>query len=188
MTRASACPMRGTLPARLHTSNGDTQIQASFTISSSATGGNASVTVTANGQTSNSVNFYIQIPTSVAVLNTVSQGQGSCPSGLAGWVRVVTLQLRDQQGSAIQYPGISVSDQISSGSPNTCFLNSYQTGTGGTDSNGSWTDTYSICSTVCPNNGSCQTDATQTWTANGITVAQAVPIVYACNSITVNGN
>jgi hypothetical protein len=43
-----------------------TEMLATFTIASDATGGNHAVTVTANGQTSdNSVNFYVQIPTTI---------------------------------------------------------------------------------------------------------------------------
>ena len=45
-----------------------TQIVADFTIASNATGGNRNVTVSGSGQTSNAVNFFVQIPTSLSVL------------------------------------------------------------------------------------------------------------------------
>jgi hypothetical protein len=44
----------------------DSQINATFNVSSSATGGNNSVSVTAGGQTSNQVNLYVQMPTHLA--------------------------------------------------------------------------------------------------------------------------
>ena len=138
----------------------------------------------------NTANFFVQVPTSVAVLKTQSQGANSCPSGQAGWVRGVTLQLQDQETppKPILFSGFTVADAIVSGSQNSCGLSSnFKTGTGFTDPNGSWTDTYPICSTACANGGSCQTNATQTWTANGITLAKTVAIVYKCNGITLNG-
>lgn len=46
-----------------------TQIAADFTIAANATGGNRNVTVSENGLTSNTVNFFVQIPTSLKVLS-----------------------------------------------------------------------------------------------------------------------
>ena len=40
----------------------NTQIHASFAVSASASGGNHSVNVTVNGQTSPTLNFYVQVP------------------------------------------------------------------------------------------------------------------------------
>jgi hypothetical protein len=48
------------------TVNSSTSITADFVVAANATGGNHSVSVTVNGKTSNSLNFYVQIPTSLA--------------------------------------------------------------------------------------------------------------------------
>lgn len=163
----------------------DTQIQANFQIASTATPGNHSVTVT-NGQTSNGVNFFVQVPTSIAVINTVSSGPNSCSNGMAGWKRVVTLQLRDQNNQPMSYI-FQVADQIVASGQNSCALSSFNVGSTFTDSTGSWTDTYSFCSSVCVTTTNCETDATQTWTANGVTLTQPNRIAYQCSQITVNG-
>lgn len=168
-------------------SKSDTQIQASFAISSSASGGNRSVTVTAAGQTSNTVNFYVQVPTSVAVISTTVQGPAVCSPGFAGWSRTVTLGLRDQSNNPIKLGGITMADNITTGSPNSCGVSNSKTGQFPTDANGRWPDTYFICSTACAG-GNCQTNSTQTWTANGIALSQSIAIVYQCNSITLNGS
>jgi hypothetical protein len=92
---------------------------------------------------------------------------------------------------AIQASGFTVSDSLqASSSQDSCGFgkNPFRTGTGFTNSNGQWEDTYGICSTACARGGSCQTNAAQTWTANGIILTQPAAIVYRCNSITVNGN
>jgi len=44
----------------------ETQIVATFDVSTTAPAGNHSVTATRNGQTSNSVNFFVQVPTSLS--------------------------------------------------------------------------------------------------------------------------
>lgn len=46
-----------------------TQIVADFAIASNATGGDRNVTVSGSGITSNAVNFFVQIPTSLSVLS-----------------------------------------------------------------------------------------------------------------------
>jgi len=169
------------------TSASNTQIQANFVVAANSTAGNHSVTVTSGGQPSNSVNFFVQVPTSVAVISTTVQGGAVCPGGSAGWSRTVVLELRDQSNSPIKFAGIVMADNITIGSPNSCGASNSQTGQFATDANGRWPDTYFICSTACAT-GSCQTNATQTWTANAIALSQSVSVVYTCNSITVNGS
>jgi hypothetical protein len=168
-------------------SSSDTQISTQFNISASAAGGNRGVTVTAGGQTSNSVNFFVQIPTSLALVTTNQQGSANCPPGTAGWARNVTWRLRDQSGVTIQRSGVVMADQISiSATQNSCAASNPQIGQESTDSSGQFPDGYFICSSQCASS-SCQTNATQTWTANGVSLTQAVSIVYTCNSITLNG-
>lgn len=80
-----------------------TEVRASFTIAVDATGGNRSVTVTSRGRTSNSVNFFVQVPTSALVLSQgVFTGSGllsnGCPANQPYGFRVrVRYQVLDQQ-------------------------------------------------------------------------------------------
>ncbi len=53
-----------------------TQIQASFNVSTSTQAGDHSVTVTVNGQTSNSVNFFGEGPSGKTATNTAYPGSG----------------------------------------------------------------------------------------------------------------
>jgi hypothetical protein len=84
---------------------GGGQIVADFTIAANATGGNRNVTVSANGQTSNAVNFFVQIPTSLSVLSvtviptpTVGDPETSaCEPGLDFGISVaIKYQVNDQ--------------------------------------------------------------------------------------------
>lgn len=99
----------------------DTQISTHFSVAGTAPGGNHSVTVTAGGQTSNAVNFFVQVPTSLFLVGTNAQGPASCPPGSVGWARNVTWQLKDQGGADIQRASILMADQIAiSTTQNTC--------------------------------------------------------------------
>ena len=113
-------------------SSTNTQIQASFAISASATGGNHAVTVTANGQTSGSVNFYVQIPAKLVFFNTACApgGQGQLQpitngtvvdcggvtraTNFCGVNRNLTYQLVDQSVSRNPFPvAYSLSESFS---------------------------------------------------------------------------
>jgi hypothetical protein len=65
--------------------SGPTLIAATFAIPENAAGGNATVTVTAGGQASNSVNFYVQIPKSLVRQTAYCPPSGTCtaPAGAA---------------------------------------------------------------------------------------------------------
>lgn len=164
----------------------DTSIGASFNVASTAPSGNHSVTVTAGGQTSsNSVNFYVQVPTSLRLVTTTSQGSASCASGSAGWDRRVIWQVLDQAGQLINR-SMSVSDTIAIGSSNTCGASTI-TGSATTDSTGQFSDHYFLCSTGCVG-GTCQTNGSQTYIVNGTSLSSDVKsLVYTCASITING-
>ena len=162
----------------------DTQIHATFAVANNAPSGNHSVTVSTAQGTSNSVNFYVQVPTGLSLVTTTSQGPASCGEGMAGWDRWVRWQVLDQGGQAIQR-AMSVSDSINIGSPNTCGA-SPETGTASTDSSGQFADHYYLCSTGCIG-GTCQTNASQTYTVAGFVLSSDVKsIVYSCSSITIN--
>jgi len=78
-------------------------IDASFAIASNASGGNQSVSVTVGGQTSNSMNFFVQIPTAL--------GRFDFPPGAPGGYGPLTLtsntnnEVRDVNGNVI--PGFT---------------------------------------------------------------------------------
>jgi hypothetical protein len=180
----------------------NTQIQASFNISSSATPGNHSVTVTASGQTSNSVNFFVQVPTSLQMVAGSSNTQqvSSCVYTVngqqyngAGCKRTLKWQVMDQRSpaQAIQFANLSASDSLdNAGGTNTCLFPAHggTTGTGFTDGNGQFPDTYTTCSSACLNGGSCQSTELQTWTVGGVVLSGDVKtVVYTCTSITING-
>jgi hypothetical protein len=135
---------------------------------------------------------YAQTPTSVrwvnqcSAMNLTSSTDPPCTAGYAGYQRIVTLQVVDQEGLPINQSGISMSDSISIGSPNGLGIGNTRTGTEGTNSDGQWYDTYSVCSSVCPTGGA-QTNATQSWTANSTAIPGTNSIVYKCSSITIDG-
>jgi len=98
----------------------NTQISANFVVASNAPTGNHNVTVTAGGQTSNSVNFFVQVPTSLARLNHPGAPGGVGPlvvidpsgnvvtlngtvkaTNMCGVYRNVAYDLVDQQGQHI---------------------------------------------------------------------------------------
>jgi hypothetical protein len=125
----------------------------------------------------------VQIPASVKLVSTTSQGAGSCAAGYAGWQRHVLWQVLDQFGQPIDEP-MDVSDSIANGL-NQCGLTPI-TGSATTNGSGQFSDYYFFCSTGCVGR-SCQTDASQTYTVNATYKLSVVSIVYLCVSITLNG-
>jgi hypothetical protein len=114
-----------------------TQIQASFAIVGGAPGGNHSVTITVSGgPPSNSVNFFVQIPTSLGRIDepgTPNNGTGSLNAGtnitilnLDGTTRVAnvcggyqwfTYALADQQANRIQSGTVTFTESFNNISP-----------------------------------------------------------------------
>jgi hypothetical protein len=72
-----------------------TQIQATFAITSTASGGNQSVTVTSGGESSPSANFYVQIP------ETQVRDSGYGSSGLGSLVTITNGNVVDIYGNTL---------------------------------------------------------------------------------------
>jgi hypothetical protein len=124
----------------------------------------------------------VQVPTKVLPIATQNQGTIMCGGG-QGWYRTVTNQLQDQFGQPYAHAGIAMADTITFGT-NQLGLSPI-TGSANTDTNGTWADFYSVCSSACPSSG--QSVAAQNWTYNGIPLAHVNSVVYKCSSITIDG-
>jgi hypothetical protein len=191
----------------------DTLIYGTFQVSSKAAGGNQGVTVTTTAGTSNSVNFYVQIPTSLSVVagSNSTTSEASCTTGGStgcGMSRSFNYQVNDQGGNAIQVVNMPVGDVICNTSTNQLNLQSYTTTCGGntgscwgtagpcnkyTNASGQFPDNLNFCSLACYSSGACCTDgstvANQTWTVAGYALSSDVKtLTYQCNSILVDGN
>lgn len=104
-----------------------TTITANYTSNNNASGGNHRVTVTSNGRTStDNVNFYVQIPTTLTVLSVtnLADGTGSqsgCPSGSYGIKIAISYQVKDQAGGSIatndMEPQETVTNEVLNGTP-----------------------------------------------------------------------
>ncbi len=146
-----------------------------------------------NGQGNSATKqITVQKPTFMTFMSVDSQGPRSCandPStGLpeAGWTKVITWQLQDKWnqpiGSVPSYDTLTGSSQN-----NGCFLTFAGTPPGGAvGPTGLWQHEYGICSTACPNGGTCTTLADWNFFANGWQIV--LPITFHCNSITVDGH
>ncbi len=188
----------------------DTQIQATFQIAATAPAGNHSVAVTASGQTSNSVNFFVQVPTSLSIVAGTDSTlpESSCSAGSfgtgCGVTRSFVYQVNDQTGQAIQTAGLQIWDAISVTSPNNLGLNGFTTtctSVGLTNSGPCNVATNSVgqfgenkpglsaCSTVCRVNNACTTggptSVNQTMHVGPSSIVQQVS--YFCDHVTVNG-
>ena len=89
-------------------SSSETSISVTLNISADASAGDHSIAVTANGQQSNSVNFFVQIPTKLRRDSmSALQNEGGC-----GALRNLSYSLLDQNGDAIDTNG-TISEGIS---------------------------------------------------------------------------
>jgi IPT/TIG domain len=187
----------------------NTQIQASFQIGSGAAGGDRLVTVTASGITSNSADFYVQIPASLAIVGGTDSttSETTCSAGSygtgCGVTRSFIYQVEDQEfpPEPIDYAGLEVWDSFGTPSPNSLNLTSFVTtcspaNTGPcnvtTNSLGEFGENspgLSACSTVCYVNNSCTTGGpttvAQTWHVGPSSIVQTIS--YYCQKILVNG-
>jgi hypothetical protein len=192
----------------------DTLIYGTFQVASNAPSGNQSVTVTTAVGASNSVNFYVQIPTSLSIVtgssSTTSEASCTTSGGLAGCgvTRTLSYQVNDQAGNPIQVVNMPVGDVICNTSTNQLNSQSYTTTCGGTTGScsgtagpcnkyttatGQFLDTLNVCAPACTSSGACCTDgntvANQTWTVAGYALSSDVKtLTYQCNQILVNGN
>lgn len=191
----------------------DNQIVLDFVVSSTATPGNNAISVTASGQPSNEVNFFVQVPTSLSIVpgtnNQVAEFQcASNPCGAAcGNYRTFTYQVNDQDSppQPINAAGLAVWDSFGTTSPDplnidecggyatTCTSagkpNSGPCGVS-TNASGQFLEgAVGACSAVCLSGGSCVTggpsDVTQTWHVGFYTINQGIAIY--CQKTLVNG-
>jgi hypothetical protein len=145
-----------------------------------------------NGQGNSATKqITVQKPTSMAFISLDSQGPRACANdpgtGLpeAGWTKVITWQLQDKWNQPIG--SVPSYDTLTGSGQNSCFLTLAGTPPGGAvGSTGLWQHEYGICSTACPNGGSCTTLADWNFFANGWQIV--LPTTFHCNSITVNGH
>jgi hypothetical protein len=150
-----------------------TQIDVDFAIGQNASPGNHKVTVTVAGQTSNAVNFFVQVPTRVTIgtpggVVTVDPGPGKIVNGngvtvaqnICGAYENLTYQLADQMGNPIQAAG-QVNEQVTQVSGTDSGLASANSDI---NENGVMADTVTILKSYpnCPAVGDTVTD-TQTF-------------------------
>ena len=125
-------------------------------------------------------------PYQVEPINTASQGPADCSiKGQAGWVRNVTNQVQYVDGSPYAVSGLTAADQITTTTPNQLGISGAQVGSYPTTGDGSFPDTYYVCSASCPGSG--KTGALQNWTVSGIPLPHVNAITYQCTSILIDG-
>jgi hypothetical protein len=125
-------------------------------------------------------------PYQVEPISTASQGPANCTSGRSGWVRNTTNQVQYLGGQPYAVSGLTVSDGITLGSRNDLGITSSQTGHTPTTGDGSFPDTYFVCSTACPGSSG-ESDAIQNWVVGGIPLFHTNGLVYKCSSIKIDG-
>lgn len=136
-------------------------------------------------------------PTQVKPIATADQGQDgtnglpSCADlgypGKRGWIRNVTNQLQYRDGSAYRVSGVTMADTIAVQAPNALNVSGTKVGSAETTGDGSFPDTYLVCSTACPSSsGTAQ--ASQSWTYNSSPLSHVNQITYACSYISIDGN
>jgi hypothetical protein len=186
----------------------DTSIKSYFLIQASAPGGNHNVTVTTSAGASNSVSFYVQIPTTVEIAYSSQPNEAPCTLGGGGTgcgtFRTVNWRVLDQHAPAQPITAVmSVYDTIAFGSPNDFNANSsnvqttcspFNSGPCGvyTDSNGVTPgDVNGVCSSLCYSGGACiapnlSTVLIQTWHVNSTGVAPN-QLTIKCDRVLING-
>jgi hypothetical protein len=201
-------------PAAIQVSNittaTNTQITFDAVISSTATPGNnaGAISVTANGEKSNEIDFYVQVPTALSFISGTAGGttEKLCTSNACGTVVSFKYQVNDQATPTPQpiLNTMSIWDSFGAFSPDglqvggttlitTCtFANMTNGGPCGvsTDAKGVLTEgALGSCSTICYTGGVCTTGGpsvvTQTWHIAGAQVAQDVS--EYCQKVVVNG-
>jgi hypothetical protein len=124
-------------------------------------------------------------PYRVEPIATPLQGAAICPAKYAGWSRNVTAQLQYSDGTGYRVAGITVADILQVTGTNQLGINQTETKSWATDGNGSWPDTYYVCSTACPSTK--VSDAIQSWTYNSLPLPHSNLVVYKCSSIKIDG-
>jgi hypothetical protein len=189
-------PTMGVIGIKGGTKNG-------VTISVTCTDKNTNTTSTAQTATMTAQqpgSLSIVAPDNTAEKNCTVQGSAGCETD-----RTFTYQVNDTNGNAMAFVDIDFWDYITTGTQNSCGVNSYvvscsggsaipsgeQTGSCklGTTISGQFPEDLSVCATVCGSvrngkcTGSCSTGSTQTWIVNGFPITRSP--TYQCNSISV---
>ena len=151
------------------------------------------------------INLTVQNPTSLSIVQNSSStsAEASCGTNQCGVTRMLTYQVLDQLGQAMQFP-MDFWDSISPQGSNGCNLQRFDTtctpsNTGPcgkvTTLSGQLFDSLPICAPACCNQSTgacvtgCSTTATQTWTVNGVQLSSDVKtLTYKCDSVLINGN
>ncbi|HBB94091.1 MAG TPA: hypothetical protein DC054_01755 [Blastocatellia bacterium] len=115
-------------------SSSSTSLTVNLDVAANATAGNHAVTVTVNGSTSNGVNFFVQIPTSLSLSigskrthngGSITDCQGTVLVPVAyGYSRLLTYTVLDQSGAAITQTGMTATEQV-------YLVSSFPAGSGG---------------------------------------------------------
>jgi hypothetical protein len=198
-----------------YTSRNNTQIVANFVVASNAPSGDHAVTVTAGGQTSSHINFYVQVPTSLSIVPGTNVAFSEAPCQFFGMTqpgcgmdRTFDYQILDQAGQAITGPAIASQqlwDSFGTFSPDPLGVNNgifFTTCTpaGMTNSGpcnvtvGSQAGQFreadlGICSSVCLSNNTCVTGGPstgyQTYHIGPYSIAKQIK--YYCDHILSDG-
>lgn len=180
------------------TVSSSTSMSATFSVDANATVGNRDVTVTVNGQTSNSKTFAVQVPDRLTVVTDTGNLQfPSCPNVV---FRFITYQVSDSSAShSAIAQAIWVEERFLNQTTNTCvngqpLASSCEL----TSSDGRFTDGITItqnCGSValanCNANASCGYEHTQIWSTcsqDGSIELTSVPGITHCNEIRVNNS
>lgn len=180
------------------TVSSSTTMSADFAVDANASAGNRDVTVTVNGQQSNSQTFSVQVPDRLRVVtDTGNLAFPSCPNVV---FRLITYQVSDSSGahSAIAQ-AIWVEESFLNQTTNTCgngqpLASSCEL----TNSGGQFTDGIAVtpnCGSValanCNSNAFCGYEHTQIWGTcsqdGGIELTSVAGITH-CNEIRVNNS
>jgi hypothetical protein len=186
------------------TTSTDTKIVMDLVVASTATLGNNSVSITVSGEDSNSVNFFVQVPTGLSIVPGTATGtERPCTSSACGTIVSFRYQVNDQATQPINAV-MSFWDSFGTFSPDplgmnsaplatTCtFNNQINSGPCGrnTDSSGQFQEAVlGACSTVCKVNGVCATggpsNVNQTWHIASSNIVQQIS--ERCEKVLVNG-
>jgi hypothetical protein len=138
----------GGITATVSTSN-SVEIRANFQVAANASTGNHTVTVKINNMTSNSVNFFVQVPTSLATDfegSPQNYNGGSVPGTdiqvCYGYVKILTYTMLDQNGLPIR-AATTASENVQVIRTNIGSQNVQKTSS--VDTNGQFSDYVGLC-------------------------------------------
>lgn len=164
----------------------DTQIQASFAVASNAPSGNHSVTVSTTQGTSNSVNFYVQVPNHLQVVSDINGPLSGCTNIIG---RLITFRVVDPNSNTVGI--VPVKESFSNLSSNSCGNGSPQPSPCANTDNAQseFTDTITVnCNSV---GGSCGYTLTDQWqwcpTGQSAVALGTLNETVHADQITVNG-